>query len=187
MTAPDPLGDLFDVYRTVGEADYIGEPVSQVEHAAQAAHRASRAGARAEAVVAAFLHDVGHLCADEAAARMDGLGVVAHEQVGADALRAAGLPEDCAALVALHVAAKRYQCQARPEYLARLSAASVGTLAFQGGPMDDAEAAAFEAHPLFPEALALRAWDEAAKVVGGDGLGVDAVEALARTLVDGDE
>lgn len=43
------------------------------------------------------------------------------------------------------------------------------------------EASAFEAHPRFEDILRLRAWDEAAKVEGGEGLDLDTVRALAET------
>ena len=51
-------------------------------------------------------------------------------------------------------------------YLKRLSPASVASLALQGGPMSADEETAFEMHPHFPAAVALRRWDDAAKVPG---------------------
>ena len=65
--------------------------------------------------------------------------------------------------VRLHVAAKRYLCAAEPGYFARLSPESVRTLALQGGPMTPAQAAAFEALPCAPDAVAVRRWDDQAK------------------------
>jgi gamma-butyrobetaine dioxygenase len=50
-----------------------------------------------------------------------------------------------------------------PGYLAALSPASVYTLGVQGGAMDAAERAEFEAHPQAAAALRLRRWDDAAK------------------------
>jgi predicted HD phosphohydrolase len=47
--------------RQRGGASYFGEPVSQLEHALQAAWLASLAGASRQLVLAALLHDVGHL------------------------------------------------------------------------------------------------------------------------------
>ena len=44
-------------------------------------------------------------------------------------------------LVEAHVQAKRYLCFKNPKYFARLSDASRGTLAWQGGPMSETEAA----------------------------------------------
>ena len=45
-----------------------------------------------------------------------------------------------------------------------LSAGSVASLERQGGPMDAAEVAAFEANPGWEDAVALRRWDDQAKV-----------------------
>jgi putative nucleotidyltransferase with HDIG domain len=144
--------------------DYIGEPISQLEHALQAAASGSRVGAPDEVVLAALFHDVGHLIAPDAP-QMDGLGVVSHEELGAELLLEFGCSENMADLVRCHVEAKRYLCHKNPKYHARLSDASRGTLAWQGGPMTSGEAAAFEDKPTFKHILALRSWDEQAKIV----------------------
>jgi predicted HD phosphohydrolase len=142
---------------------YIGEPVSQLEHALQCAEFARRAHAAPEEVLAALFHDIGHLIAPAGSAEMDGLGIVDHEGIGAAFLARLGFGKRPCALVASHVQAKRYLACRKPGYLERLSPASRGTLNFQGGPMDEAEAARFEADPLFAAKVRLRAWDEAAK------------------------
>ncbi|MDP6947035.1 MAG: HD domain-containing protein, partial [Myxococcota bacterium] len=128
----------------------------------QCAYFARQAKASEEAVSASLLHDIGHLI-DDQAPTMAGLGVIDHEALGADFLRARGFSETVARLVTGHVAAKRYLTYAKPAYAARLSEASKGTLAWQGGPMSPDEAEAFEADPLFGAMLALRQWDERAK------------------------
>lgn len=51
----------------------------------------------------------------------------------------------------------------RADYAANLSEASQGTLAYQGGPMSDAEVLDFERDPLHRDLLRLRGWDEQAK------------------------
>ena len=52
----------FDLYRTLGYQAYDGEPVSQLEHAPQTAGLARVLHpAGPEFVLAAFLHDGGHL------------------------------------------------------------------------------------------------------------------------------
>ena len=144
--------------------DYIGEAVSQLEHALQCAHFARQSRADDEVVLAALMHDIGHLL-DPDAPSMDGLGVIDHERLGADFLRARGFSETVARLVQGHVQAKRYLTYAKPSYAARLSSASRGTLDWQGGPMSAQEAHIFESDPLFKTILALRTWDERAKEV----------------------
>ena len=142
---------------------YIGEPVSQLEHALQAAALAQAARAARSEVLAALFHDIGHLIAPPGAAEMDGLGIVDHEGIGAAWLAALGFDAETCELVRSHVQAKRYLARRKPGYYERLSEASRGTLRFQGGPMSEAEAAAFEADPLFAAKVRLRSWDEAAK------------------------
>lgn len=169
-----PLAERLDaVMQTLtvaARADYIGEPVSQIEHALQAAHRAAKGGDEAFAL-AALLHDIGHL-ADPSAEDMEGLGAVAHERIGQDVLLRLGFSERVARLVGGHVDAKRYLAR-KPAYQARLTSASARTLELQGGVMDDAEAAAFEVNPLHKDILRLRAIDEAAKDPDADVPGLD--------------
>ena len=70
---------VFALYQQFGTDDYIGEPVSQLEHMSQAAQRAMAEGHDDEVVLAAFFHDIGHLCVKDAL-NMGGYGVVSHEQ-----------------------------------------------------------------------------------------------------------
>ena len=163
-TPQQAVNQVFDLYETHGHADYIGEPVSQLEHMWQAAALAEAAGADEEVVLAAFFHDLGHLCAPATAAdSMDGFGAVDHERLGADYLRARGFSARVARLVESHVQAKRYLTYKYPSYLRQLSEASRATLTFQGGVMSAAEAAAFEQDPDADLMLQLRRWDEEAK------------------------
>jgi phosphonate degradation associated HDIG domain protein len=158
------VAQVFGLYEAHGGDDYIGEPVSQLEHMWQAAALAEAAGADDEVVLAAFFHDMGHLCAPATAAEsMDGFGAVNHERLGADYLRARGFSARVARLVESHVQAKRYLTHKYPSYLRQLSEASRATLAFQGGVMSAAEAAAFEQDPDADLMLQLRQWDEQAK------------------------
>jgi phosphonate degradation associated HDIG domain protein len=157
------VDEIFALLLASRDMPYIGEPISQLDHALQCADLAREAGAGDDLVAAALLHDIGHLCAAGDAPRMDGLGVAKHESIGADHLRALGLPESVADLVEGHVQAKRYLCSTTAGYADKLSAASAGTLVHQGGPMSPAEQAAFAADPRFKDKLRLRAWDEQAK------------------------
>jgi len=165
--------------RSAGD-DYIGEGVTQLAHALQAAALARAAGASGDEVLAALLHDVGHLCAPAAAPRMGGLGVLHHEDVGAEFLAALGFAASVTELVRGHVAAKRYLVSSDAGYVARLSAASRETLRHQGGPMEGAERRAFEALPAHRALLRVRSWDERAKQPG---LAVPGLGAYAPLIV----
>lgn len=155
--------EVFALYEKYGAADYIGEPVSQLEHMCQAALLAEQAGASDDVVLAAFFHDIGHLCEMEGKVSMGGYGVQDHEQWGSIYLRRCGFSDVLAQLVGSHVAAKRYLTYKHPAYYEQLSPASKETLAFQGGPMTAEEAASFEADPLFADMVRLRTWDDLAK------------------------
>ena len=156
------IAEVFGLYERFGDNDYIGEPVSQIEHMSQAAELAMAEGFDDEVVLAAFFHDIGHLCA-EGAESMGGFGIVSHERLGANYLRRAGFSERLARLVEYHVQAKRYLTLKEPGYYERLSEASRRTLEYQGGVMTAAEAEAFEQDPLCAVSLRMRQWDELAK------------------------
>lgn len=156
------VDEVFGLYECFGDCDYIGEPVSQIEHMSQAAQLALAEGYDDEVVLAAFFHDIGHICQQDAE-NMGGFGVVSHERLGADYLRRAGFSERLARLVEYHVQAKRYLTFKNPGYYQRLSEASRRTLEYQGGVMSAAEAAAFELDPLWAVSLRMRHWDEQAK------------------------
>lgn len=160
------IAEVFTLLKKSEEMDYFGEEVSQLAHVLQCAKLAADTGADEETVIAALLHDIGHLCASDDAKRMGTVGVADHETVGANYLRACGFSEKVAQLVQGHVQAKRYLTFKNPRYMAGLSAASLETLAHQGGPMSTQEAETFEHDPLFKAKLRLRSWDEQGKKVG---------------------
>ena len=160
------VNEVFDLYAKHGSDDYIGEDISQIEHASQGAQLAEKAGHNDEVILAAFFHDIGHICVKVNPENdMGGYGVKSHEKIGADYLRARGFSENMAKLVENHVQAKRFLTFKNPDYYAKLSEASKKTLEFQGGPMNALEAEAFETDPLYQLSLKMRAWDELAKEV----------------------
>jgi len=155
---------IFSLYEMYGRADYIGEPVSQIEHMSQAAKLAIDEGFDDEVVLAAFFHDIGHICVmANPENNMGGFGMKSHEKIGADYLREKGFPERIAQLVENHVHAKRYLTFIFPEYYDKLSEASKKTLEFQGGRMNQVEATNFERDPLFEISIRMRHWDDQAK------------------------
>jgi len=159
------VDQVCELFATKGHAAYVGEPVSQLEHALQTAYHAEKSGAGDALVAAALLHDIGHLLHKLPEDAADHGIDTRHEQIGQ-----AWLARHCAADVTepvrLHVAAKRYLCATDPAYLAQLSPASVQSLGLQGGPFTADEVRRFEENPHYQAAVALRRWDDLAKVPG---------------------
>ncbi|MBD8089470.1 HD domain-containing protein [Pseudomonas fluorescens] len=182
MNPEQAVAEVFGLYEQHGAADYIGEPVSQIEHMSQAAQLAMAEGFDDEVVLAAFFHDIGHLCG-QGGENMGGYGVVSHERLGADYLRRAGFSERMAKLVEYHVQAKRYLTFSQPDYYARLSEASRRTLGYQGGVMTAEEARAFEQDPLCAVSLRMRHWDEQAKEMHVPLLDLQILKAKASRLL----
>ena len=156
---------LRNLYETRAGNAYFGEQVTEYQHALQAASCAEQfAPNDHELIIAAFLHDVGHLLGQKDEDYMGQLGVLRHEHIGADYLRDRfGFSERICYLVRSHVNAKRYLTHVDKAYYNRLSDASKQTLVYQGGPMSDVEAKEFRSHPDFELCLRMRTFNEAAK------------------------
>jgi phosphonate degradation associated HDIG domain protein len=175
------FAEIAALYDRKGAAAYYGECVSMTAHGLQAAHFARDAGAPASLIVAALLHDVGHLVEDVPDDLADWTEDAGHERVGARWLAARFTPE-VAEPVRLHVPAKRYLLATDPGYLAQLSPASVVTLKLQGGPMSPEEAARFESEPYHEEAILVRRCDDRGKVAGLETPGLADYRKLVETL-----
>jgi phosphonate degradation associated HDIG domain protein len=159
------MQEIIELIEKHGQRLYFGEAISELEHALQAANLAEDDGAPDALVVAALLHDVGHL--------LHGLG----EHIAGDGIDARHEEAGCAWLsknfgpavtepIRLHVAAKRYLCAVEPAYQASLSPASLQSLRLQGGAMTPDEAKSFEENQHHQDAVRLRHYDDQAKVVG---------------------
>ena len=157
--------DILALYESRGTQAYFGERVSMAEHGLQAAHFARAEGAPDELLVAALLHDIGHLLEETPDAIEEWTLDARHEEIGARRL-ARHFDAAVCEPVRLHVSAKRYLCATDAGYFGRLSAASVHTLKLQGGPMSARELAQFETQPFWREALRVRRWDDQGIVAG---------------------
>jgi [1-hydroxy-2-(trimethylamino)ethyl]phosphonate dioxygenase len=166
--APKNVSELFELYEVHGSEPY-GEAITQTEHALQCASLARGERASDAMIAAALFHDVGHLVADVQNGpdfRLDA-DDDDHEAVGARVLAPLFGPS-VAGPVSMHVTAKRWRCSTDPGYFERLSEASKMTLKAQGGLLSEEECLRFEEHPGFPDALALRTWDDEGKIEGLD-------------------
>jgi len=154
-----------------GARRYGAEVVSELEHALQCAELAREGSADEELQLACLLHDVGRyaidqsLVADTLEAMRTGPSARGHHELGADLL-APWVPERVAWCVRMHADVKRYLCATDPGYFDRLSSGSRHTLRLQGGVMSPDDAARFAGHQWARDAVALRRWDDEAKVVG---------------------
>ncbi|MGW2251291.1 2-trimethylaminoethylphosphonate dioxygenase [Kitasatospora sp. NPDC001660] len=162
------LDAIAELFAGEGAGEYLGEEVTMAEHMLQAAAAAEASDAPDHLVAAALLHDIGHFFDEHGHSSLHGRDLMQgqdtrHSDTGADWLAQWFGPE-VTEPVRLHVAAKRYLCAVEPGYRERLSEASEYTLKVQGGPMDDARAAAFAELPGAADAVAVRRWDERAKV-----------------------
>lgn len=156
---------ILDLYLKYGNEVYFGENVTQIQHATQAAQLAKNHQYNNEVVLAAFLHDIGHLLSfdNPSLSQMGDYGALNHESIGANYLRSIGFSDFICDLVESHVAAKRYLIYQNPEYYLQLSEASKKTLEHQGGMMTLEEAILFSENPHFDLYIKMRQWDEMAK------------------------
>jgi phosphonate degradation associated HDIG domain protein len=157
--------EILAIYSKKGAGAYLGEPVSVNEHALQSAYFAEAAGAAEPLILAALLHDIGHLVEPAPDDIAEWTSDAQHELSGSRWLARRFGPEVYEP-VRLHVPAKRYLCATEAAYTRALSAASVITLQLQGGPMSSDETKAFEAEPFWREALLVRRCDDQGKMQG---------------------
>lgn len=161
------LNDITSLLHTQGSKQYGGEAVSQLEHALQCAHLAERAQETDETIVAAFLHDIGHLLSaghvetPTIADHSDDL----HQYIALPFMRTL-FSDAVLEPIKLHVDAKRYLCAVDVRYWSTLSDASKKSLELQGGIYSDQEAAMFESNIYGQQAVRLRRYDDLAKVPG---------------------
>jgi phosphonate degradation associated HDIG domain protein len=170
---------ILAAYDRLGDRLY-GESVSQSQHALQCAALAAAEGAAESLIVAALLHDYGHL-AEEAPDIDKPPSDARHEMTGAARLGELFGPA-VTRPIALHVAAKRYLCAVDPGYLEALSPASVHSLAPQGGPFTAAQAASFARLDGAPDAVRLRRWDDLGKAPDAATPGFEAYAPMMRRL-----
>jgi gamma-butyrobetaine dioxygenase len=166
---------------------YLGEEVTMIQHQLQAGALALAAGCSDSLIVAALLHDIGHVIGREegeadAAEAMASDRDAHHDASGARWLSRWFGP-DVTEPVRLHVAAKRFLVATEPDYAACLSDASVHTLRLQGGPMSPDEVRAFLSHEFARDAVALRRLDEAAKDGSKDAPGLDTHRERLRRVI----
>ena len=141
-----------------------GERLSLLEHALQCAALARRARSDDEVVIAALLHDVGRLLGEGTMPTDDTWG--RHHGTAGAALVRPFVSARIAWLIEHHVVAKRYLCTVDARYAADLSARSPATPAVAVPRLSLDEQVALETHPWFANAVALRRWDDGARVPG---------------------
>ena len=180
-TAEAPMDALMLIGKLFAERGIrrqFGHQVCPLEHALQTA-RLAVAGAASDAlVVAALLHDIGHIVDATPESIVDAGFDTRHEEVGHRFL-SRYFGSDVVEPVRLHVAAKRYLCAVDDVYALHLPDASRRSLALQGGAMPDAETMAFAENPYATDAVALRVWDDEARQPG---LKVPPLSAYLRYL-----
>jgi [1-hydroxy-2-(trimethylamino)ethyl]phosphonate dioxygenase len=173
--------EILALFHKRGSSEYFGERVSMTEHALQAAHFARSAAAPSALIVAALLHDIGHLIDDVPSDIVDWTTDAHHERIGGHWLAKRFRPEVFEP-VRLHVPAKRYLLATDAQYFAKLSPASVITLKLQGGPMAAHEVAEFQSERFHKEAVRVRQWDDQGKVAGLQTLRLSDYRSLIEEL-----
>ena len=184
------MEEIIQIYKTYGNSDYIGEEVSQIEHALQSALLAEKMYPDDyEFIVACLLHDIGHIIPPSnndncvKVETMGNLGIKNHENRGADFLLQNGFSARVAFLVASHVNAKRYLAGKDPTYFSHISLASCKTLSYQGGPMNDEEINEFETQEWFKDAVMVRYIDDKAKIKGCETKTIDDYRKMIEKII----
>lgn len=166
------VNTIHNLFATYGQSDYIGESITQLEHAVQAGILALNDKRSNHITIAAFLHDIGHLVGASMPATTHmiepnqhlNLGVQKHEELGAEYLEQLGFPPSITIPIKNHVLAKRYLLTLDNTYAKEVSTASMQTFQLQGGVLSKEECREFEQSPYFEESILLRYYDDMAKI-----------------------
>lgn len=147
---------------------YIGEEISQLDHALQTAQYGRHLKPYdVEFIIACLLHDIGHQLDGEIMYYDDqDMGIKDHEKLGADFLRGLGFSEKICYLVENHVKIKRYNMSVIPEYREKLSDASMKTFILQGGIMSGNELEELRESEYFYDLILFRDCDDNGKTIG---------------------
>ncbi|MDX1739056.1 MAG: phosphodiesterase [Alphaproteobacteria bacterium] len=173
---------LIEMFNTAGQAEYLGEAISQSDHMLQCAVVADQFDAPDHLILASLLHDVGHFMHDYDMDCADHGIDSQHEDVAADFLKDF-YPPSVTEPIRMHVDAKRYLCAVEDDYFDKLSEASVHSLNLQGGIMNDEEVAKFSDNPHLEDALNLRRFEEAGKSVGVDTPKIETYRDLMQKFI----
>lgn len=180
---PAPAVDfILNLFAERGAREYMGEAVTMSQHMEQSAACAVADGAPDSLVIAALLHDIGHFIGEHPIEALENGIDNTHEEAGAAYLESY-FPASVTEPIRLHVAAKRYLCATDPEYLGRLSEASINSLKVQGGPMSRSEIDRFEMNPFHEQAVQLRLYDDDGKIAGLEIKPVTAYRATLESLL----
>lgn len=163
----DPKEEIRTLFEKYGHHHNQGEPVSYLEHALQTAYIAEENGCGREMIIAALLHDIGHLIAHKYPdhTKLRSWVFINHESFGSEHLKKIGLENGIVELVEGHVMAKRWLARDK-SYYSKLSECSKLSLIQQYGPYTDDEADEYLKHPRHLEFTQLRLFDDSAKTLG---------------------
>lgn len=157
------IRQIIEVFEQRGAENYGSEEISQQQHAIQSALLAMRDGASNTLVVAALLHDIGHILGNSPLPSSDSQNYDDKHEARAFRWLLEHFGQPVADPVRLHVAAKRYLCTVDPSYCESLSPTSLKSFYDQGGIFSPEEKTEFEKERYHADALQLRRWDDAAK------------------------
>ncbi|MFN5708650.1 MAG: HD domain-containing protein [Planctomycetota bacterium] len=167
MTTSSIIERIRATFAARGDEKYADEGVTQLQHALQCAELARREAADSQLVVAALLHDIGHILGASDLPHSCNQNLDDHHEDRGYAFLHQHFGDAVADPVRLHVAAKRYLCTVDPSYAERLSPTSYKSFLDQGGMMSPEEVEDFRREPHFEAAVRLRKWDDTGKNPAG--------------------
>lgn len=159
MNPTASVQEIMQLFHQKGQEIYC-EGINIIEHMVQCANLAAKETTDEEIILAAFLHDVGHLLDTKQLESFDGKN---HAFIGAKFVQSKGFSTRIVVLIQNHIEAKRYLALVDPLYYQDLSELSKQNLAAQGGRMTTAEAMTFEESPYYEWNVKMRKWFEADK------------------------
>lgn len=184
----------FQLYRNFGKNSYVGEKITQLQHATQCGLLAEKYVLSSEfkclkerknlnipflnenIIVGSFLHNIGQLLVfedkiipymiKERGGKEDNLNICIsnHEELGGDYLNKLGFPTLVSDIVRNHINTERYLISKDKNYYNNLSKTSKKSFEFQGGLFTSEELTNFERDSFFEIHLKMIEWNNKAKI-----------------------
>jgi predicted HD phosphohydrolase len=164
----DLFEEIKNLYTTYGNNQYmLAEPITQQDHALQAAYLAKTSKAPDEIVLALLLHDIGQLTNASYIGQTTHLHT-SHDEEGFEWLKEHGFSEFVCEFARFHTLAKIILCELNPGYYDTLSKASQESYHLQKAKFLQPEYQSlvhqFLSHPRLEEFLFARRCDDGAKI-----------------------
>ena len=168
------IEEIIGLFEEYGNYQYTSENITLTEHMILCAMMAESENCDIEMIIAAFLHDIGHLLILQ---EINQSCLMSHDFVAKQYLLSKGFNYRIASLVGNHTQAKKYFVKLFPNYYQNPSK----TYQYQSEIMTDREMLQFKKDPFFKDLLIISEFDDRSKI---SNVRINSLEYYRKLLTD---